>query len=176
MDSMSQRSMRRLAAALLCLLASLSYSSAAQAGGLHIAASVGYLNTEQNGIDNSHGNFLGSATVGVEVLGLVLGTVYAEFERTKLLDEGDWNGQDYNYSSDGLYLALRTLGPVYAIGRVGYVKAEFDQEMRTVVGDRDEAISIGLGYDVGLRNELIYTHIEHEGDGVTDMISFLIGF
>jgi|GEM_PF-2983688 len=175
MKFLFQRHVRRLVAILSCLL-SLGYVNPANAGGLHIAASVGYLNTEQNGIDNSHGNFLGSATVGVEVLGLVIGKVYAEFERTKLLDEGDWNGQDYKYSSDGLYLALRTMGPVYAIGRVGYVKAEFDEEMRTVVGDRDEAISIGLGYDVGLRNELIYTHIEHEGDGVTDMISFLIGF
>lgn len=160
----------------LCLLLMLTFGSTARAGGLHISASVGYLNTEQNGIDNEHGNFLGTATVGVEVLGLVLGTVYAEFERTKLLDEGEWNNQDYSYSSDGVFLALRTLGPVYAIARVGYVKAEFEKEMRTVVGERDKAISVGLGYDVGLRNELIYTHIENEGEGVTDVISFLIGF
>lgn len=175
MNSTFRTTCRPLILAASCLLFTL-MSPTATAGGLHISASVGYLSTEQKGSDNDHGNFSGTATVGVEVLGLVLATVYAEFERTQLLDEGEWNGEDYSYKSDGAFLAVRTLGPVYAVGRVGYVKAEFDPEMRAKAGDRDEAISVGLGYSVGLRNELLYTHIEHDGGGATDIISFLIGF
>lgn len=152
------------------------FSLPAQAGGLHISASAGYLSTRQNGSDNDHGNFTGTATVGVEVLSLVLAKFYAEFERTKLLDEGEWGGEDYSYTSDGVFIAARTLGPVYAVGRVGFVKADFDPEMRSDQGERDKAITVGVGYSVGLRNELLYTHIEHEGGGETDMISFLIGF
>lgn len=166
----------RAAVVLSGVLASLLLCSSASAGGLHIAASVGYMSAEPNGVDNDHGNFVGTATVGVEVLGLVLATIYAEFERTEMLDEGKWEDKKYDYSSDAAYLAVRTLGPVYAIGRVGYVKATFDPEIRTRVGKRDEAISVGVGYSVGLRNELLYTHIEHEGGGNSDMLSFLIGF
>lgn len=173
------RSPRRPASRLLSRLACLCLLLApgwAAAGGLHLSAGIGYLGTEQGGRDNDHGNFAGTATVGVEVLGLVLGTVYAEVERTQLLNDGEWEGADYSYRSDGAYLALRTLGPVYAVGRVGFVKSKFDPELRSDGGDRDEAVSVGLGYSVGLRNELLYTRIEHDGGGSTDVISFVIGF
>ena len=166
----------RMMQQILCVFCLVLLVPTAHAGGLHLAAGVGYLNTEQNGSSNDHGNFAGTVTVGVELMGLILGTVYAEFERSELFDEGEWDGQDYGYSSDGVFLALRTLGPLYAVGRVGYVKAEFDPELRSSVGKRDEAISLGVGYSVGIRNELLYTHIEHEGGGETDVISFVIGF
>ncbi len=173
MNKMSGSWLCRMAAAPVLLLL---FLVPAHAGGLHLSASVGYLATEQNGSDNDHGNFVGTATVGVEVLNLVLVKIAAEFERSKLLDEGEWGGRDFNYTADGAYLAVRTLGPLYAVGRVGFVKAEFRPEIREKKGKRDESISVGVGYGVGLRNEFIYTHIEHEGGGSTDSISFLIGF
>ncbi len=176
MNSNKSHRLRTLIGRMFFTLFIASAGPSAFAGGLHLSGSIGYLSTEQNSIDNKHGNFAGTATVGVEVLGLVLGTVYAEFERTLLLNDGEWNNEGYEYTSDGLYLALRTAGPLYAIGRVGYVKAKFEPEIRSTVGKRDEAISMGVGYGLGLRNELLYTHIEHEGGGSSDIISFLIGF
>lgn len=173
MNRMLRLRISRIAALALLLALSL---VPAHAGGLHLSASVGYLSTAQNSSDNDHGNFVGTATVGVEVLNLLLVKIAAEFERSKLLDEGKWDGQDFNYTADGAYLAVRTLGPLYAVGRVGFVKAKFSPEIREKVGKRDESISIGVGYGVGLRNEFLYTHIEHEGGGNTDSISFLIGF
>ena len=175
MNSALNSTCRPLILVASCLFFAL-MNSTAKAGGLHISASVGYLSAEQTDNDSDHGNFAGTATVGVEVLGLVLATVYAELERTQLLGDGEWNGEDYDYKSDGVFLAVRTLGPLYAVGRVGYVKAEFDPEIRERAGSRDEAISVGVGYSLGIRNELLYTRIEHDGGGTTNTISFLIGF
>ncbi len=65
--------------------------------------------------------------------------------------------QELSFQSTGLYLSLRTAGPVYVIARAGYAKNEIEFENGGTVDDEGTATGVGLGFSMGLRTELEYT-------------------
>jgi hypothetical protein len=74
------------------------------------------------------------------------------------IDLGDVVGvQELSFESTGLYLSLRTVGPVYVIVRAGYAKNEIEFENGGTVDDSGTSTGVGVGLSMGLRTEVEYT-------------------
>jgi hypothetical protein len=81
------------------------------------------------------------------------------------------------FQSTGLYAALRTVGPIYAIARVGTVKSEIEFSNGETADDSGTATGIGIGFSAGLRMELEYTKYKIEDELIDFDIEYLtLGF
>lgn len=96
--------------------------------------------------------------------GVVAGDVGIEAELSKTIDDGRFAGQDVQVNTRGLYVAFRTAGPVYLIGRAGMVRTE--REIGSVSdSDTNSAIGAGVGFSIGIAQfELEFTRIDEDID------------
>lgn len=126
------------------------YASSASAE-LLIGAKAGLLDYDVSGSDPGVN---GSVQLGYEVLDLVAADIAIEGElSTSLVDGETPGGADVSFESKAIYASLRTAGPVYFIGRVGFADAEIED-----TSDSDVSTGIGIGFStLGLRWEVEYT-------------------
>lgn len=108
----------------------------------------------------------GSVKLGFEVFDLIAADIAVEAELSTSLTDGEipFMGTSFDASLDtmGVYASLITAGPVYFIGRVGYIDAEVDVGG---VSFDDSGTSMGAGIGIstaGLRWEIEYTTFEIE--------------
>lgn len=99
--------------------------------------------------------FLGaSLMIGYEFLDLVAADIGFELEHTTSLTEGEADGPEYNYQGTALALSLRTAGPVYFIGRLGYADTQYDWRNAPSIDDKAGLVTLGIGFSTGIRWEL----------------------
>jgi hypothetical protein len=111
--------------------------------------------------------------IGYEFLNLVAADLAVEAELMKSAAAAD--AGEYDFMSTGLYLSARTAGPVYVIGRVGYINAEIDHSTNGKSDDSGNVLSLGLGFSTGIRTELEFTTYNFDDNDVK-MISLGLHF
>lgn len=138
-------------------------------GEIILGVKGGIYNPDISGFDPA-GNV--SAQIGVEFLDLAAVDLAAELEVSQTLADGEFEDAptgakaDYTAQTVGAYISARTIGPIYAIGRVGYARTEIDIDG---VGKNDESgasIGAGVGFSLGARTELELTQYDVDGDDV----------
>jgi hypothetical protein len=130
---------------------------------LLIGAKAGVVDYDVSGSDPGVN---GSVQLGYEVLDLIAADIAIEGELTTSLTDGEILGQDASFESKGVYVSLRTAGPVYFIGRVGYVDAEAEIGGLSF-DDSDTSMGAGIGFSTaGLRWEVEYTTYEIENTDI----------
>ncbi|MGM0564702.1 MAG: outer membrane beta-barrel protein [Pseudomonadota bacterium] len=141
-------------------------------GEIILGVKGGIYNPDISGFDPA-GNV--SAQIGVEFLDLAAVDLAAELEVSQTLADGEVEASgplgttastDYTAQTVGAYISARTIGPIYAIGRVGYARTEIDIDG---VGKNDESgasIGAGVGFSLGARTELELTQYDVDGDDV----------
>ncbi len=144
---------KAMALALACA-AGLASAPAAQANELIIGAKVGLLDFDANGFDNT---FTGGLQLGYEFLDLAVVDLAGELEITRSLSAGDAPGGDYDYSALGAFVSARSAGPIYVIGRIGFIDGDVDYSAGDDQSDSGVALGLGFGSSVGLRWELEMT-------------------
>lgn len=102
-----------------------------------------------------------SAQVGYEFLDLTAVALAAELELGKTLSKvkfDDNEGDSFKASATVMsgYVSARTLGPVYAIGRVGYAQTKLSLPEGSVTFKKP-AIGAGVGFSLGVRSEIELT-------------------
>lgn len=138
------------------------YASSASAE-LLIGAKAGLVDYDVSGSDPGVN---GSVKLGYEVFDLIAADIAVEAELSTSLTDGEIPvmGTSFDASLDtmGVYASLITAGPVYFIGRVGYVDAEIDIG-GVSFDDSGTSMGVGLGFSTaGLRWEVEYTTYEVE--------------
>lgn len=113
---------------------------------------------------------VGTVQLGYEFLDLIAADIAAELELTSSLNDGEAGSDDYAYSSQGIFISARTLGPLYAIGRVGIVSAEIELDKAgTETDDTGTSVGVGIGFSTGLRWELEASRTEFKDDSITQL-------
>ena len=167
---------RNLIFATITLLGGI-YASAASAE-LLIGAKLGaaQIDTTGAGVDYDYG-VQGSVQLGYEIINLGLADIAIEGELTTAITDAEDSGGvfgDLSFESTGLYASIRSAGPVYVIGRVGYVNGEITGPGGSV-DDSSVSKGIGVGFSGGLRFEIEYTTYEVENIDV-EYISLGLSF
>lgn len=102
-----------------------------------------------------------SLLLGYEFLNLALADLAIEGEISKSVTDGErMTGQAIGLNTKGIYTALRTAGPVYFIGRVGYASTEIDGSPQ-LEDDTGTSTGIGIGFSGGIRFELELTRYKY---------------
>lgn len=114
----------------------------------------------------------GSVQLGYEFLNLGLADIAIEGEISRSIVDGEVSNNDISFKSTGVFTSLRTAGPVYFIGRVGYVDAELGLQN---LDDKGVAMGIGLGFSAGIRWEIELTSYEIQNIDV-EYLTFGISF
>jgi hypothetical protein len=146
---------RSTAAPLLALALALA-PAAGNAGDVYVGAKAGPMLVDISGADDPTNVGL---TLGYQ-LGVLVGDIAIEGEYTTSLDDGQVSGAPVEVDTLGLFLALRTAGPVYFKARGGVASVD------TTVGASDSsksgiAYGLGLGFGIGVAQlELEYTVME----------------
>lgn len=136
------------------VLCSAVYAGSASAE-LLIGAKVGLVDYDTSSSDPAVN---GSFQLGYEILDLVAADIAIEGEISTSLVDGEIGTADAGFESTGVYASLRTAGPVYFIGRIGFVDAEIEG-----FDDSDTSMGVGVGFStMGLRWEVEYTTYEIE--------------
>jgi len=152
-----------MAIALACS-AGLAGAPAAQADEMIIGAKLGVIDIDANGFDST---LTGSLQLGYEFLDLAVADLAAEVEMTRSLGAGDAPGGDYDYSAIGAFISARTAGPIYVIGRIGFIDADIEHSAGADHGDSGTALGLGIGSSMGLRWELEMTTYDLDDSDVT---------
>ncbi len=116
----------------------------------------------------------GSVQLGYEFVDLIAVDVALEAEYSTSLSDAEGPAGDYSYEHKGLFASVRSIGPVYFIGRVGYIDAEIDQA-GGAVSDSGAAYGVGIGFSAGVRWELEWTTYEFE-ENDTNQITLHLAF
>jgi len=146
------RSLRNLLLAAVALLP----PCTAIAGDVYLGAKAGPMQVDIGGADDPTNI---GFTLGYE-LGVLVADIAIEGEYTTTLDEGTVSGSGIEVDTVGLFLALRTAGPLYFKARAGMASVD------TTVGSSESsesgvAYGVGVGFGIGLvRLEIEYTAME----------------
>jgi hypothetical protein len=135
-------------------LAGLNSISTASADELVLAGKIGAFNIDFNQTDRSDPFFAAAVDLGYEFIDLPGLNIGAELQLVTSLTDGDMNLRDYSYESVGAFMSLRTSGPVYFIGRLGYIDAHITPENAAAIDDNGTALGLGIGFNTGIRWEL----------------------
>lgn len=123
--------------------------------GLTVAAKTGPMMVDVSGADDPTN---GGIMLGWELEAFVL-DLALEAEITQTMEDGS-NGESMDTA--GAYFSLRTGGPLYFIGKVGYVNWEFENDFGKA-DDTDESMGLGIGFSVLLlKVEVEYTQINDD--------------
>ncbi|MEM6985045.1 MAG: hypothetical protein AAF499_00780, partial [Pseudomonadota bacterium] len=131
-----------------------------------IGASLGLINPGGVNSDRTPA-VTGGASLGLEFLDLGVLDIGATLEYLTSLSDAEIDNRDTEVTATSLWLTARTLGPLYAIARTGLVDVELDPSNTGVSNDRESALSVGLGFSVGVRTEIMYTRIDHDQGDAT---------
>src|SRR5688572_14210255 len=111
---------------MVIVLAACFYATAASAE-MVIGVKAGSLKNEFAGSDPS---LNGSIQLAFDIFDIGIADIAVEGEYSTTLTEGEIDlgvgVLDTSFESTGLYAALRTVGPIYAIVRAGFAKTEID--------------------------------------------------
>ncbi|MBN1378350.1 MAG: hypothetical protein JXA04_03865 [Gammaproteobacteria bacterium] len=142
------------------------------AGELLIGAKAGVIDPDFDYTDNDDPFAAVTLGIGYEFLDLVAADIGAELEYTNSVADGKAFPSDleYSYDSLGLIFSLRTAGPIYFIGRAGYVDQNFEYDSGTIEHDAT-VVGAGIGFSTGLRWEIQLDSYSY-GDGKADGASF----
>ena len=125
----------------------------ALADGLTIAAKVGPVLFDIDGADDTKN---GGINLSYEI-GAIFVDVAVEAEATTTLDKGD---DSTEITTGAAYLAVRTPGPFYFIGRAGVIKYDVSTN-KVNENDTGESYGVGLGISFAVvQVELEYTAID----------------
>ncbi len=144
--------------------------------GFSIGAHAGVMDIDNDSIDPAA---IVGANVGYEVFSVPLVVAFnADLEVQKSASDFESNAGDFSYDSRGLYLTAKTVGPLYAIGRVGIVDADFEGAgIGGSVSDKATVTTIGAGFSIGTQMELTLSN--YSFDDIPDdvqQLNFRIGF
>lgn len=134
----------------------------AAADELVLGGKVGAFNIDFEQAGQSDPFLAAAVDLGYEFLdfaGLRLGT---ELQFTTSLTDGAMNLRDYSYQSVGAFMSLRTLGPVYVVGHLGYVDAHITPENTASLDDTGATVGFGIGFNTGIRWELELDGIQYQ--------------
>lgn len=143
----------RLFKLMALILAGLNSVSTA-ADELVLAGKIGAFNIDFAEVDQSDPFFAAAVDLGYEFINLPGLNIGAELQLVTSLTDGDMNLRNYSYESVGAFLSLRTSGPVYFIGRMGYIDAQITPENANTIDDNGTAVGLGIGFNTGIRWEL----------------------
>lgn len=146
-------------------------SQSAFAGGFNIGAKSGFYKVDPNNgseLDVKSVVPMVSAQIGYEFLDLTAVALAAELELGKTLSKvkfEDNEGDSFKASATVMsgYLSARTIGPVYAIGRVGYSQTKLSLPEGSVKFKKP-AIGAGVGFSLGVRSEIELTQYTLKND------------
>ncbi len=129
-------------------------------------------------ISGSDPGLNGSVQLAFDIFDIGIADIAVEGEISQSLVDGEIPGdEDLSFQSAGLYLALRTAGPVYVIARVGQAKTEVESSSSgDSVEDTNTSTGIGVGFSVGARMELEYTKYKIEDVIDLDVEYLTVGF
>lgn len=148
---------KNIAASLLFIVFAFLAQPAA-AGELLIGAKAGIIDPDFDGTEDDDPFAAVTLGIGYEFLDMVAVDIGAELEYTSSLTDGKLGPADaeYSYESLGLIFSLRTAGPVYFIGRAGYLDQSFDFDATSIDDIDDDAtvIGAGIGFSTGIRWEI----------------------
>jgi hypothetical protein len=136
----------------------------AAADELVLGGKVGAFNIDFEQAGQSDPFLAAAVDLGYEFLdfaGLRLGT---ELQFTTSLTDGEMNLRDYSYQSVGAFMSLRTLGPVYVVGRLGYVDAHITPENAASLDDTGTTVGLGIGFNTGIRWELELDGVQYQDE------------
>jgi hypothetical protein len=146
--------MNRKSITLFCLLASGLFSHGAFANELLLGAKAGIFDLDFKDAGSEDPFAASTIMVGYEFLDLAIVDIGFELDFTSSLTEGEVGGQDYSYQGLGGLFSVRTAGPIYFVGRAGYVDSEVDPEIGSTIDDSATQLGVGIGFSTGLRWEL----------------------
>jgi hypothetical protein len=128
-------------------------------------------------ISGSDPGLNGSVQLAFDIFDIGIADIAVEGEISKTLVDGEIPGdEDLSFESAGLYLSLRTLGPIYVIARVGQAKTEVESSTGESVEDTNTSTGVGVGFSMGARLELEYTKYKVEDDIDLDIEYLTLGF
>lgn len=147
--------------ALLATLLSASLVTPAVADEWVIGVSLGLLRPGGDAAESTPA-LTGGGSLGLEFLSLGVVDIGATLEYTKGLTDADLDNVDTAVETKAAWLTARTLGPLYAIARTGLVEVDYNPRVSGIDNGRESALSVGIGFSVGLRTEILYTRVDHE--------------
>lgn len=112
----------------------------------YFGAKLGYLTPD---VDSTDGTSAASVNAGYELGDFMTADAAVEAEYTQSIEGGDVDlpgglSDDWDFSSFGLFGAVRSAGPVYVKGRAGIVRNELE-----VSGVSEDATGGAIGAGVG---------------------------
>lgn len=122
-----------------------------------------------------------SGQVAYEILDLTAVALAAELEMSKSISNGKFESKaELSTQTVGAYVSARSIGPLYAIGRLGVAKV--DTEVETPIGsssfsDTGVSMGVGAGFSLGARTEIELTNykVKGNGDSAKDMYYLTVG-
>lgn len=141
--------------------------------GFSVGAHLGYMDFDDSDTDAS---VVGGVNLGYQVLDLTAVAFDLDLEIQKsLTDFGRDAGPDFSYESKGLYLTAKTIGPVYAIGRLGIIDADIEGGA-IQTSDDGNVVTIGVGFSLGTQLELTLANISYDDAADAQQLNLRIGF
>lgn len=144
-------------------------SQSAFAGGFNIGAKSGFYKVDSKA-PGAKANVVPmfSAQIGYEFLDLTAVALAAEVELSKTLSDIKFKYKDGTSDKSsatvfGGYLSARTIGPVYAIGRVGYAQTKVSATDGKATFKKP-SIGAGVGFSLGARSEIELTQYTLKND------------
>lgn len=130
--------------------------TASMANELIVGVKAGIHNVDVSGFDPAP---LVSAQLSYEFLDLAAADIAVELEVGKSASDGESDAGDFSVTTAGVFISARTVGPIYAIGRIGVAKTELEFDGFDV-DDSGVAMGVGIGFSTGLRTELELTRYD----------------
>ncbi len=158
------------------LIASMTFAPSAYAGDVIFGFNIGVNRVDLDNRNDQRDPIVANVTLGYEFLNLVAADMAVEVDYSRSLSQGEADNDKYDYSSTGLFLSLRTIGPLYAIGRAGVVKNTFDFDSGAEIDTDGTALTAGVGFSLGVRTELTLTRYDLDGEGKTDALNVSVSF
>ena len=136
--------------------------------GLSLGAHIGYQDFDNSNVD---GGLVAGVNLGADLANFVLVGIALDAEIATSITDFESGGNDFEYDSKGLYLTAKTLGPLYAIGRYGFIDADFGDS-----SDDGSVLTYGVGFSVGAQTEITLANIDYDDAGDATQLSLRFGF
>ncbi len=148
----------------------------ANAGELTIGAKTGVQAVDFDAAEGEDPNIAASILVGYIFMDLPGMDLAAEVQFDTSLTEGEVNNDEYSVETIGAFASIRTGGPIYFIGRLGYVDTEFDFTDGLDVDDDGAAFGVGIGFGSITNLEVELSNYSYSDLGSSLYLSLGINF
>ncbi len=160
--------MKRFLLTITAIAGLFSLSTAHALLGFSVGAHIGSMDFDNAAVSGD--NIIG-ANLGYKIGGIVIADFAVDLEINQSLDDFNNSGTDASYDSTALFLTTKTAGPIYAIGRLGLVKADLGTQ-----SDDGTAVAVGVGFSLGTQIEVTLKSISFDDLGDADQVNVRIGF